>query len=59
MGVESDYRLGGAEVELMVKPIKGTEDISAVAHRMIRDVYSRCLSAVAMNKMIDINPVKK
>lgn len=59
VGVESDYRLGGAEVELMVKPIKGTEDISAVAHRMIRDVYSRCLSAVAMNRMIDIRPVKK
>lgn len=59
VGVESDYRLGGAEVELMVKPIKGTENISAVAHRMIRDFYSRCLSAVGMNKMIDINPVRK
>ena len=59
VGVESDYRLGGAEVELMVKPIKGTADISPVAHRMIRDIYSRCLSAVTMNKMVDINPIKK
>ena len=59
VGVESDYRLGGAEVELMVKPIKGTADISPVAHRMIRDMYSRCLSAATMNKMIDINPIKK
>ena len=59
VGVESDYRLGGAEVELMVKPIKGTADISPVAHRMIRDMYSRCLTAATMNKMIDINPIKK
>lgn len=59
VGVESDYRLGGTEVELMVKPIRGTEDISPVAHRMIKDFYSRCLSAVAMNKMIDINPIQR
>lgn len=59
VGVESDYRLGGAEVELMVKPIKGTADISPVAHRMIKDVYSRCLSPMAMGKMVDINPVRK
>lgn len=59
VGVESDYRIGGAEVELMVKPIKGSADISPVAHRMIRDIYSRCLSAMAMNRMIDIKPVKK
>lgn len=58
VGVQSDYRIGGAEVELMVKPIKGSSDISPVAHRMIRDFYSRCLSAPAMNKMIDIKPVR-
>lgn len=57
--VQADYRLGGAEVELMVKPIKGTEDISAVAHRMINDFYSRCLNAHAMSKMVDIKPSKK
>lgn len=57
VGVQSDFRIGGAEVELMVKPIKGSSDISPVAHRMIRDFYSRCLSAPAMNKMIDIRPV--
>ena len=54
----ADYRLGGAEVELMVKPIKGTEEISSVAHRIINDFYSRCLGAHAMSKMVDIRPVK-
>ena len=52
--VESDYRLGGAKVDLMVKPIKGTTDIAPIAHRMIRDFYSRCLRPVGYAKMIDI-----
>ena len=56
--VKSDYRLGGAEVQLIVKPIKGTAEISPVSHRIIRDFYSRCLSAAAMARMIDIRPVK-
>ena len=54
--VPCDYRLGGAEVFLMVKPIKGTWDIAPVAHRIIRDFYSRCLNPFAMDKMVDIKP---
>ena len=57
--VDSDYRLGGAPVHLMVKPIQGPWDIAPGAHRMIRDFYSRCLNAFAMEKMVDIRPVKK
>ncbi|MGI5977728.1 MAG: hypothetical protein ACOX68_08550 [Candidatus Limivicinus sp.] len=56
---ESDYRIGGTEVELMVKPIKGTAEISPVYHRIINDFYSRCLSPMAMDSMIDVRPVKK
>ena len=56
--VESDYRLGGAKVDLMVKPLKGTPDIAPVAHRMIRDFYSRCLRPAAFEKMIDMTAVK-
>ncbi len=57
--VPCDYRLGGAEVFLMVKPLKGTWEIAPVAHRIIRDFYSRCLSPGAMVKMVDIRPAKK
>lgn len=57
--VPCDYRLGGAEVCLMVKPIKGTSRISPVAHRIVRDFYSRCLSPFAMEKMVDIRPVRE
>ena len=56
--VESDYRIGGSPVELMVKPIKGSEDIAPIAPRMIRDFYSRCLRFSSYERMIDIRPVE-
>ena len=56
--VKSDYRLGGSPVELMVKPLQGPWDIAPVAHRMIRDFYSRCLRFSAYERMIDIRPVE-
>ena len=57
--VACDYRLGGAPVDLMVKPIRGTAEIAPVAHRMIADFYSRCLRPVSFAKMVDIRPLKK
>ena len=57
--VESDYRLGGAKVDLLVKPIRGTAELAPVAHRVILDFYSRCLRPVSMEKMVDIRPVKQ
>ena len=56
--VRSDYRLGGSPVELMVKPLQGPWDIAPIAHRMIRDFYSRCLRFSSYERMIDIRPVK-
>ncbi len=53
---ESDYRLGGAPVTLMVKPLRGPWDIAPIAHRMIRDFYSRCLFFGSYDRMIDIKP---
>ena len=55
--IRSDYRLGGAPVTLMVKPIQGEWDISPIAHRVIRDVYSRCLRSDRYSRMVDIKPV--
>ena len=57
--VACDYRLGGAPVDLMVKPIRGTAEIAPVAHRMIADFYSRCLRPVSFAKMVDIRPLNK
>ena len=56
--VRSDYRLGGSPVELMVKPLQGPWDVAPIAHRMIRDFYSRCLRFSSYERMIDIRPVK-
>ena len=57
--IESDYRIGGETAHIMVKPIKGTEDISPIAHRVMPDFYGRCLNELAVYKMIDIKPVKR
>ena len=57
MQVESDYRLGGAPVTLMVKPLRGPWDVAPIAPRMIRDFYTRCLRFGAYERMIDIRAV--
>lgn len=57
--VDSDYHIGGVKANLMVKPLKCSGDIGPIAHRIIPDFYTRCLSPRAVGKMIDINPVKK
>ena len=54
-----DYTISGTKANLYVKPIRGTADIAPVAHRIVRDFYSRCLNAFALEKMIDIKPAKK
>ena len=55
--VKSDYRLAGAPVTLMVKPIRGTAEIAPVAHRILRDLYSRVLSGEKLDKTVDIRRV--
>ena len=56
--VPCEYSLGGAPVDLMVKPMKGTEEIAPVAHRIISDFYTRCLSPAAQARMVEIRPAK-
>ena len=57
--IESDYRIGGVEAHLMVKPIKGSAEIAPIAHRIMPDFYARCMSDIALYKMISINRVFK
>lgn len=57
--IPSDYRISGTTAHVLVKPIKGTAEITPVYHRLIADFYTRCLSPRAMSKMIDLRPVKK
>ena len=56
---DSDYRIGGGDALVMIKPIKGSAELSPVLHRVIADFYSRFLSPFAMNRLVDIRPVKK
>ena len=55
--VKSDSRLAGAPVTLMVKPLRGTVEIAPVAHRILRDLYSRVLSGEKLEKTVDIRRV--
>ena len=55
--VKSDYRLAGAPVALMVKPIQGSADLTPVVHRVIRDFYSRVIGPAKMEKMVEIHRV--
>ena len=52
MEVPCAYRLGGAEVLLTVKPIRGTAEIKPVARRILTDFYSRCLSPAKLKSMV-------
>ena len=56
---ESDYTIGGGDVKVMIKPIKGSAELSPVLHRVIPDFYSRFLSPFAMEKFVDIKALKK
>lgn len=57
--VAVDYTISGTRANLYVKPICGTAEIAPVAHRIVRDFYARCLNAFAVEKMIEIKPLKK
>lgn len=56
--LDIDYTISGTRANLYVKPICGTGEIGKVAHRIVRDFYSRCLNAFAMERMIDIKAGK-
>ena len=57
--VESDYHIGGGDVKVMVKPIKGTAELEPVLHRVIPEFYSRFLSPFTMERMVKIRALKK
>ena len=52
--IPCDCRIGGAPAELMVKPLKGTAEIAPVAHRVLRDLYSRVLGPSRLDSMVEI-----
>ena len=53
----SDLTLGGVKDHVLVKPIRGSAEISPILHRVMLDFYSRVLSPFALERMIEIRPV--
>ena len=50
--VPCEYRIGGADVLLTAKPIKGTAELEPIARRLLTDLYSRCLTGAQMRNML-------
>ncbi len=57
--LDRDYFISGTRAHIFVKPIKGTWDIAPIVHRILDDLYSRCLSRFTMARMFDIRPYVK
>ncbi len=56
--IESDLRIGGVEDHIMVKPIRGSAEISPIIHRVMLDFYSRVLTPAGLERTVEIRPVK-
>ena len=50
--VESGARLGGTEDHVMVKPIKGTEELEPLIRRVLLDFYSRVTTPAGRRQML-------
>ena len=55
--IKSDLRLGGVEDHILVKPIRGTAELSPIIHRVMLDFYSRVYSPAALSRAVEIRPV--
>ena len=56
--IQSDCRVRGVKDNLLIKQIKGTADLTPVAHRVIPDFYTRFMTPTAFWRMMDIKAVK-
>ena len=48
----------GVKDNLLIKQIKGSADLTPVAHRVIPDFYTRFMTPTAFWRMMDIKAVK-
>ena len=54
-----DCRIAGVRDNLLVKPLRGTSDLTPVIHRVMPDFYTRFLPEPAFWRMMDIRPAEK
>jgi len=57
--IPSDVTIGGEKACVVVKPLQGSEEISPYVHRILRDFYSRVLTGVGMQRMVELRPAPK
>ena len=52
--IESRYKIRGVKGNILVKPLKGSADLTPVIHRVIPDFYTRFLSEAGVWRMMEI-----
>ena len=57
--IRSDCTIRGVKDNLLVKQIKGTADLTPVAHRVLPDFYTRFMTPTAFWRMMDIKAAGK
>lgn len=55
--LKSGARLGDTEDHVMVKPIKGTEELEPVIRRVLLDFYSRVTTPLSRQKMLSFTDI--
>ena len=56
--IQSNCTIRGVKDNLLVKQIKGSADLTPVAHRVLPDFYTRFMTPTAFWRMMDIKSVK-
>ena len=56
--IQSNCTIRGVKDNLLVKQIKGSADLTPVAHRVLPDFYTRFMTPTAFWRMMDIKAVK-
>jgi GNAT superfamily N-acetyltransferase len=57
--IPSDYKLGGVETFLMVKPLRGPAQIGSIAHLVIPEIYRTVAPDFMVRRAVEIQPVEK
>lgn len=57
--IKSDCTIRGVKDNLLVKPIKGSTDLTPVVHRVLPDFYTRFMTPTAFWRMMDIKKVER
>ena len=57
--IASDYTIRGVRANILVKPIRGSADLTPILHRVLPDFYTRFMPESALYRMMEIKPPRQ